>query len=156
MTVYPVIGEPPSDEGEVHDTTLCAFAPLVPETLVGAPGTAAVMKIVALPIPLSPYAPTIAVFSSLDNATEMPNKSPAAPLVWVIVCCCVHVPLVRVNTDALPCSELSPDAPTIAVFPSLDNATDEPKASFAAPPVWVIVCCGVHVVPERVKIDALP
>ena len=36
--MYPVIGEPPSDTGAVHDTTLSAFAPLVPETLVGTPG----------------------------------------------------------------------------------------------------------------------
>ena len=38
VTVYPVIVEPPSDAGAVHDTTLCAFAPLVPDTLVGTPG----------------------------------------------------------------------------------------------------------------------
>ncbi len=38
VTVYPVIVEPPSDAGAVHDTTLCAFAPLVPDTLVGRPG----------------------------------------------------------------------------------------------------------------------
>ena len=49
VTVYPVIGEPPSDTGAVHDTTLCAFAPLVPDTLVGTPDTVALVKIVALP-----------------------------------------------------------------------------------------------------------
>ena len=49
VTVYPVIVEPPSDVGAVHDTTLCAFAPLVPETLVGTPGTTPSPKIVALP-----------------------------------------------------------------------------------------------------------
>ena len=38
VTVYPVIAEPPSDAGAVQDTTLCAFAPLVPDTLVGRPG----------------------------------------------------------------------------------------------------------------------
>ena len=37
VTVYPVIVEPPSDAGAVHDTTLCPFAPLVPDTLVGTP-----------------------------------------------------------------------------------------------------------------------
>ncbi len=39
MTVYPVMTEPPSDKGAVHDTTLCAFAPLVAETLLGTPDT---------------------------------------------------------------------------------------------------------------------
>ena len=38
VMVYPVIVEPPSDAGAVHDTTLCSFAPLVPDTLVGTPG----------------------------------------------------------------------------------------------------------------------
>ena len=47
--VYPVIVEPPSDAGAVHDTTLCAFAPLVPDTLVGRPDTTPGTKTVALP-----------------------------------------------------------------------------------------------------------
>ena len=47
VTVYPVIGQPPSDTGAVHDTTLCPFAPVVAVTLVGRPGCEA--KIVALP-----------------------------------------------------------------------------------------------------------
>ena len=47
VTVYPVIVTPPSLPGADHDTTLCAFAPLVPETLVGTPGCE--VKTVALP-----------------------------------------------------------------------------------------------------------
>ena len=102
VTVYPVIGQPPSDTGAVHDTTLCASAPLVAETLVGTPGCEA--KIVALPpgFELSPDAPTITVLPSLDNATESPKNSFASPPVWVIVCCCVHVALERVKIVALP------------------------------------------------------
>lgn len=40
VTVYPVIGEPPVEEGAVNDTTTCAL-PGVPATAVGDPGTAA-------------------------------------------------------------------------------------------------------------------
>jgi hypothetical protein len=38
VTVYPVIAEPPSLAGAVHDTAAWAF-PAVPLTPVGAPGT---------------------------------------------------------------------------------------------------------------------
>src|SRR5450631_72845 len=38
VTVYPVIGEPPSLVGAVHDTTAWLF-PAVADTPVGAPGT---------------------------------------------------------------------------------------------------------------------
>jgi len=54
VTVYPVIVEPPSDAGAVHDTTLCAFAPLVPDTLVGRPGVVRGVTLTALdaaPVP---------------------------------------------------------------------------------------------------------
>ena len=54
VTVYPVIVEPPSDAGAVHDTTLRAFAPLVPDTLVGRPGVVRGVTLTALdsaPVP---------------------------------------------------------------------------------------------------------
>ena len=39
VTVYPVIAAPPVEPGAVHETTDWAFALLVAETPVGAPGT---------------------------------------------------------------------------------------------------------------------
>ena len=103
VTVYLVIVAPPSDEGAVHETTLCALAPLVAVTLVGAPGTTARMKTVALPNPASsPLVPTTAVVPSSDNATEFPKLSFAVPSLFVIVCCCVHVEPEREKIVALP------------------------------------------------------
>ena len=65
MTVYPVIVEPPSDTGAVHDTTLCPFAPLVPDTLVGTPdniyGVAALDSLDALLAPARFVAVTVNV-----------------------------------------------------------------------------------------------
>ena len=66
VTVYPVIVEPPSDTGAVHDTTLCPFAPLVPETLVGTPGgtalgVAALDALDALLVPAAFVAVTVNV-----------------------------------------------------------------------------------------------
>ena len=40
VTVYPVIDEPPFDDGAFHVTVACV-SPAVAETLVGAPGTVA-------------------------------------------------------------------------------------------------------------------
>ena len=65
VTVYPVIVEPPSDAGAVHDTTLCAFAPLVPDTLVGRPdniyGVAELDALDALLVPAAFVAVTVNV-----------------------------------------------------------------------------------------------
>ena len=65
VTVYPVIVEPPFDEGAVHDTTLCAFAPLVAATLVGTPdnvyGVAALDALDALLVPYAFVAVTVNV-----------------------------------------------------------------------------------------------
>ena len=65
MTVYPVIAEPPSDAGAVQDTTLCAFAPLVPDTLVGRPdniyGVAELDALDALLVPAAFVAVTVNV-----------------------------------------------------------------------------------------------
>ena len=65
MTVYPVIVEPPSDVGAVHDTTLCAFAPLDAETLVGilgaVPGQTRLDALDALLVPAAFVAVTVNV-----------------------------------------------------------------------------------------------
>ena len=66
VTVYPVIVEPPSDTGAVHDTALCAFAPLDAETLVGTPGgtalgVAALDALDALLVPAAFVAVTVNV-----------------------------------------------------------------------------------------------
>ena len=51
--------------GAVHDTTLCAFAPLVPDTLVGTPdnvyGVAALDALDALLVPAAFVAVTVNV-----------------------------------------------------------------------------------------------
>ena len=54
VMVYPAIVEPPSDAGAVHDTTLCSFAPLVPDTLVGRPGVVRGVTLTALDAALVP------------------------------------------------------------------------------------------------------
>ena len=93
------------------------------------------MKTTALPefepLESAKGAPQIAVLPSLDNATEKPKVSLAAPAEYVNTACSVHVLPLRVNTTALPASVpfalSSYGCPTIAVVPSLDNAQQYPN-----------------------------
>ena len=65
VTVYAVIVAPPFEAGAVQETTLCAFAPLVAETLVGVPdtvlGVAALDALDALLVPRAFVAVTVNV-----------------------------------------------------------------------------------------------
>ena len=68
VTVYPVIGEPPSDEGVLQVTVTCP-SPAVAETLVGASGTVAVAD--GAPPPAKPddgAAVGVTEFDALDDA----------------------------------------------------------------------------------------
>jgi hypothetical protein len=56
------------------------------------------------------------------------------------------------NGYASPVWELLTGAPTSAVLPSLDSATEEPNASPPAPSEAVSSCCWVQVTPEIVKL----
>src|SRR5262249_4684986 len=105
--------------------------------------------------PLSFGPPTMAVLPSADSATEVPwLASPTAPVPASAPPCWVHTPPLRVNTSASP----EPDgAPTIAVLPSADNATDRPWRSLKTEPVPTnLLPCWLHTPPLRVKTHAAP
>src|SRR5215469_13339384 len=87
------------------------------------------LKIHAAPAPpLSPGPPITAVLPSPESATE----KPWCGLPWALrptnFCCSVQLPLLRVKIHAAPLYwlVLSFAAPIRAVFPSADNATDQP------------------------------
>ena len=65
VTVYPVIAEPPVDDGADQDTTTCVF-PNTPDTPVGAPGTVAGTTaedaLEAVPVPAAFVAVTVNVY----------------------------------------------------------------------------------------------
>ena len=68
-------------------------------------------------------APTNAVFPSAERATELPNCA-YAPAVDVSGDAEPHEPFVNLYTAAYPSAEEAPTAPTIAVFPSAERATE--------------------------------
>jgi hypothetical protein len=102
------------------------------------------------------YAPTSAVLPSRDSAADTPKRSPAAPSEAINSCCWLQITPEAVKIYAAPAPEFLRNAPTSAVLPLLDSATDEPKASVAAPSEAVNVDCWVQAVPERVKTHAAP
>jgi hypothetical protein len=68
----------------------------------------------------------MAVLPSADNATEAPWPAyPTAPMPTSLVCW-VHAPLLRAYTNAAPVPKVSLGAPTMAVLPSADSATEMP------------------------------
>jgi hypothetical protein len=72
--------------------------------------------------------PTIAVSPSPESETENPcptGEGPMAPEP-ISFACWLHTPPDRVNTHAAPASALSPDPPTMAVFPSAESETEIP------------------------------
>src|SRR5262245_7353036 len=92
---------------------------------------------------LSPGPPTIAVFPSEDNATDVPWRAlPTASLPTSFLPCCVQTPPLRVNTHAAPVLLLSDHPPTMAVLPSAESATDMPWRSIPPAPVptWFLPC----------------
>src|SRR6266545_1474209 len=113
----------------------------------------------AAPAPLSSiYPPTMAVLPSADSATDQPCAAlPTAPLPTSFCPCCVHTPLLRVNTHAAPAKGLSNGPPTMAVLPSADSATERPccAAPMALLPTSLLPCCD-HTPLLRVNIHAAP
>ena len=78
---------------------------------------------------------------SADKPTEIPKSSPGAA--WEAVSSAVwdQVPPRSLNTYAAPVFELRPGAPTRAVVPRADTATEEPNTSNDAP--WEAVSSAV-------------
>src|ERR1019366_1205723 len=100
----------------------------------------------------------MAVLPSDDNATEPPWLAfPSAPVPTSLPPCCVHTLPERVKTHAAPAPPLSSGPPTMAVLPSADNATEEPRFAFPTAPVptSLLPCC-FHTPPERVYTHAAP
>src|ERR1017187_9588432 len=107
---------------------------------------------------LSVGPPTMAVFPSADRATDIPCSALlTAPVPKSLPPCWFHTPPVRVSTQAAPALLLSPGPPTMAVFPSADNATERPCP---APPAATVPTslspCWFHTPPVRVYTQAAP
>src|SRR5882672_12385342 len=101
----------------------------------------------------------MAVFPSADSATEYPCcAAPAAPVPTSLAPCWLHTPPPsRVYTHAAPVPVLSPNPPTMAVFPSADSATDHPCCAAPAAPVPTSLApCWLHTPPLRVYTHAAP
>jgi hypothetical protein len=99
-------------------------------------------------------APTIAVFPSDERVTEFP-KNANVPAVDVSGCADPHDPPVNLKTAAYPLSDDAPGAPTIAVFPSDERATEFPKYALV-PAVDVSGCADPHDPPVNLKTAAYP
>ena len=81
---------------------------------------------------LRPGAPTRAVLPRADRANDLPKSSNRAP--WEAVSSAVRdqVPCRSVNTYAAPVPVLRTGAPTRAVVPRADRATESPNSPGAA------------------------
>jgi hypothetical protein len=112
-------------------------------------------------------APATAVLASPEMATELPNASPPAPSLAARYppapasapagFCWLHVVPDRVNTYAAPAPASLPGAPSTAVFPSPERATETPRPSFATPSLAVNACCCTQTPgPGRVNTYAAP
>src|SRR5215469_13514727 len=98
---------------------------------------------------MSSSPPTLAVFPSVETATEEPWPAPGGGLrtpVPTNFCCWLHTPPERVYTHAA--SALRP--PTMAVFPSPESET---AAGFVKS-VPTSSACWLHTSPKRVNIHA--
>src|SRR5262245_24121752 len=100
-----------------------------------------------------------AVEPSPERATLQPNQSPSKrPLPISFGPCCVQVAPDRVKTHAAPNSFASSyGPPPIAVFPSAESATLDPRPlpPLAPPGVSCPPCC-VQLPPERVNTVSVP
>src|SRR6516225_6678911 len=98
----------------------------------------------------------MALLPSADNATEPPCRAAfTAPVPTSLAPCWLHTLPLRVYTHAAPALRLSPGPPTMAVFPSADNATELP----CSPPPSVassLAPCWLHTPPLRVYTHAAP
>src|SRR5262249_11156367 len=101
----------------------------------------------------------MAVLPSVDSATELPWRLvPAPPLPTSLPPCCGHTPPLRVDNPAAPPDLLPPGAPTMAVLPPEESATEKPCwALFPAAPVPTSLGpCWVHTPPLRVNTHTAP
>ncbi len=106
-------------------------------------------KMYAAPIaPLAPVAPTSAVVPSEDRATENPKSSDAPAPLLLRVAAGADVVVHELSEEAWNTrtysapAPLPPSAPTAAVVPSAERATENPRASFAMPLPFVRVAVG--------------
>src|SRR5664280_407145 len=93
--------------------------------------------------PASPSPPTMTVVSSPEIATDFPCRAgPTAPVPTSLLPCCDHTALFRVYTHTAPVLELSRGAPTMAVFPSAEIATEVtcPAYQLASVPTSLLPC----------------
>src|SRR5260221_1013880 len=110
----------------------------------------------------------MAMLPSADSATDMPWRAfPTAPVLTSLLPCCIQTPPLRVNTHAAPAAPrpkgtdrshgLSAGPPTMAVLPSVDNATDMPWRALptASVPTSFLPCC-VQTPALRVNTHAAP
>src|SRR5207244_2205834 len=85
------------------------------------------------------HPPTMAVLPLAETATHIPwpggNAGSPAPLPTSLLPCCVQPSLLRVKTHAAPVVRLSLGPPTMAVWPSADNATAMPWLALPTAPV---------------------
>src|SRR5579864_414562 len=100
---------------------------------------------------------TAAVLPSADNATDQPCiASPTAPVPISFGPCCVQIPPDRVKIQLAPTLSSSNAPPRMAVLPSEDKASDQPKQDCPAPSLLTSFACWIQELPERVKTQAAP
>ena len=99
-------------------------------------------------------APTSAVFPSAERATAFPNRA-NEPAVLVNGDAEPHDPPEYLNTAAYPVAVDAFCAPTSAVFPSAESATENPNRPLA-PAVLVNGEAEPHDPPEYLKTAAYP
>src|SRR3984893_17758130 len=113
---------------------------------------------------LSPGPPRMAVLPSAESATDVPCRAlPTAPLPTSFLPCCFQTSPLRANTHAVPVLLASAHAPTMAVLPSAESATDIPwpkdKGGSPGPeapvPTNFLPCCA-QTPPLRLKTQAAP
>src|SRR6478752_6943707 len=90
----------------------------------------------------------------LNNQIAPTAKLPPGPS---NLSCWAQLPPLRVKIHAAPAPPLSFCPPIIAVLPSAESATEIPcRAGPIAPLPTSLPPCCVHMLPERVKIQAAP
>src|SRR5258708_18667412 len=91
------------------------------------------------------YTPSLLdVLPFSDRATEAPCSACPTESFPVSFCCCVHSPLLRVNTQAAPTLLLSCHPPMMLVLPSADRLTEMPWDAPPTESLAVNFCCCVH------------
>ncbi len=102
--------------------------------------------------------PTMAVLPSAEIAADQPcSASPTAPVPTSLLPSCDHTPPLHVYSHAAPALKLSYGAPTRAVLPFPEIATDLPNLATPTAPVPTSLrpCCD-HTPALRVNTHAAP